>query len=357
MKKRHLLISLTGIAVIAMTAFAVWGQSGTARLKHGTDPHKDTLPKIAVAYVPGASKRALNADMFTHLIYAFGEFNDDCDGVVITHPEKLQAMADLKKQNPELKVILGIAGEKREGFCEMAADRNKRKAFVKDVKHLIDSLGLDGIDLDWEFPTITNGGHNATPNDDKNYVTLVKDLRKALGKDKWISYYSYNRGDFIDHKHMVPYVDYVNVSGYNLAVPKEGQRGIHQSPLYPSRKFGEWSIIKSIERHMDLGIPKEKILMGIPFYGRGKSPFPTYAECHSFNKYTDGLNLLWDNEAQAPYYADKNGDLVLGFDDERSIAAKFDFLRANELPGVFVWHYSGDYMDQRLAKTVERLRK
>ena len=357
MKKKYILTPLLCIAAVAMTAFAVWGQTAGTKLKHGSDSPKDTLPKIALAYVVDAGKRPLDAFMFTHLIYAFVEFNDECDGIVIQHPEKLQAIVDLKKENPDLKVMVCVGGYKREGYSEMTRDKKKRKAFVKDLKHLVDSLRLDGVDLDWEFPTTENGGHTATPNDDKNYVAFVKELRKALGKDKWISYYSNNSGLYIDHKGMEPYVSYVHVSGYNLAVPKEGERGRHQSALYPSSKFGDWCVSKSIEKHIDFGVPKEKVLMGIPFFGRGKTPFPSYVECRLFEQNADGTQIRWDEEAQAPYYADKNGALVLGFDDERSIEAKFDFIRANGIPGVFVWNYDGDYFDQRLGKIIQRLSK
>lgn len=357
MNKRYLLTSFLSAAILIMSALAVLGQTTGTKLKRGNQGPKDNEPKIALAYVIQKGKKTIDPNLYTHLIFAFAEFNDDCDGVVINRPEKLQELADLKKQNPDLKVILGVGGEKREGFSEMARDKQKRKSFVKGVTHLIDSLNLDGIDLDWEFPTTEAGGHTATPKDDNNYVTLVKDLRKALGKDKWISYYSNNSGSYIKHKKMMPYVSYVNVSGYNLAIPKDGQRGYHQSPLYPTKKIGGWSVSQSIAKHIDLGIPKEKILMGIPFYGRGKSPFPTYLECRSFHKYAGDLKPKWDNDAQAPYYADKEGNLVMGYDNERSIAAKFDFIRANGLPGVFVWHYDADFEDQRLSKTIQKLRK
>ncbi len=357
MKKRYFLTTLLSIAIIAVTTLAMWGQTSGTQLKRGGEIPNDTVPKIALAYVVDAGKRPLDANLYTHLIYAFVEFNDDCDGIVVKKPEKLQSLVDLKKENPDLKVMVCVGGYKREGYSEMTRDKKKRKAFIKDLKHLVDSLKLDGVDLDWEFPTTENGGHTATPQDDRNYVTFVKELRKAIGKDKWISYYSNNSGLYIDHKKMAPYVSYVHVSGYNLAVPKEGQPGRHQSPLYPSKKFGEWSIIRSVEKHIDLGVPREKILIGIPFYERGISPFPTYAECRQFNQYTDGLSLQWNDEAKAPYYADKNGDLVAGFDDERSIEAKFDFIRANGFAGVFVWNYDGDYFDQRLGKAIQRLRK
>lgn len=357
MKKLHHITILLCIAVISVTALTMWGQTTSTKLKSGSDNPKDTVPKIALAYVADAGKRPLDANLYTHLIYAFVEFNDNCDGIVIKKPEKLQALLDLKKENPDLKVMVCVGGYKREGYSEMTRDKKKRKAFIKDLKLLVDSLNIDGVDLDWEFPTTENGGHTATPKDDSNYVTFVKELRKSLGKDKWISYYSNNSGLYIDHKKMAPFVSYVHVSGYNLAVPKEGGPGRHQSPLYPSRKFGDWSIIRSVEKHIDFGVPQEKILIGIPFFERGKSPFPTYAECRQFSQYSDGLTLKWDNEAHAPYYADENGDLVAGFDDEHSIKVKFDFVRANGLAGVFVWNYDGDYFDQRLGKTIQKLRK
>lgn len=345
-------------AVIAIVAASFVVRAATSvKLKVGDAANDDNSPKIALAYVVSTAKGVPDPDMFTHLIYAFAEFNDECDGVEIATPEKLQAMADLKSKNPNLKVILGVGGYKKKGFSEMTADKKKRKAFVAQVKHLIDSLNLDGVDLDWEFPTTEAGGHTASPKDDKNYVTLVKDLRKALGKSKWISFYSNNSGAFIDLKHMVPYVDYVHVSGYNLFIPKDGERAYHQSPLYPSKKLGGWCVKSSIERHIEYGVPREKILMGIPFFGRGKSPLPTYVDCKLFDRYVGDMKPLWDNDAQAPYYADKDGNLLMGFDDERSIKAKFDFVRANDLPGVFVWHYDGDYPDHRLGKTIQRLRK
>ncbi len=357
MKNKYILTSLICVALVVLTALAVWGEHGQNALVKGKANSADKTPKIALAYVIDRYPNIPDANMFSHLIYAFGVFNDNYDGVVIRYPEKLKAMSELKEKNPELKVMLGLNDYRRPGFSEMTRDKKKRKNYVKSVKKIIDEYNLDGVDLDWEFPTTEAGGHTASPDDDRNYVSLVKELRKALGKDKWISYYSNNSGKFIDHKKMEPYVSYVHVSGYNLAIPREGERLLHQSPLYPGKKTGDWCVSKAIQRHIDLGIPREKIMMGIPFFGRGLPPFPSEVDCIDFAKYSGNLVQVWDEEAQVPYYADKNGNLILGFDDERSIAAKFDFIRANDLPGIFVWCYESDYADQRLGKTIQRLRK
>lgn len=357
MKKIHFLIPLLSIVAVAMTAIAVWGQSAATTLTKPNGRISDNSPKIALAYVVDRYEAIPDPYMFTHLVYSFGNFNDAYDEVVIKYPEKLRAMADLKKQNPELKVILGLNDYRKPGFSEMTSDRKKRKAFVNSVKQVVKKYNLDGVDLDWEFPTTEKGGHTARPDDDKNYVKLAKELRKALGKDKWISYYSNNSGQWIDHKGMLPYVSYVNVSGYNLAIPQEGKTLLHQSPLYPGKKTGDWCVSKAMERHLNLGIPKEKLLMGIPFFGRGLQPFKSETSCVDFSKYDEGLQKVWAEDAQVPYYADRDGNLILGYDDEQSIEAKFDFIRANELPGIFVWQYDGDFPGHRLGKTIERLRK
>ena len=187
MRYKSILAAAAVLAVLCATAFAVWSRPEMS-LKRVNGSSGIKSPKIALMYTTDRYKQIPDPDMFTHLVYSFAVFNDANDGVVIRYPDKLQALADLKKLNPELKVILGLGGYKRDGFSEMARDRKKRKAYVKSVKNVIDAYGLDGVDLDWEFPTTEAGGHTATPKDDRNYVSLVRDLRKALGKEKWISY-------------------------------------------------------------------------------------------------------------------------------------------------------------------------
>jgi len=355
---RRFLFALALTAVFFNTTIFDMDAKKTVSLKRGIENHADNSPKIALGNVEHFRNTLPDAFLFTHIVYNFADFNENCDGIIIPKIERLKNLINLKQQNPELKIILAIGGDKREGFCEMTSDKKKRSTFVRNIKNIIDTLNLDGVNLDWEFPTTTDGGHTASPDDNRNYVKLVKDLRKTLGKNKWISFYSHNTARFIDLKRMAPHVDYVHASGYNLVVPKEDEkRSYHQSPLYSSEKTGDWCVKKVMERHIELGVPPEKLLMGIPFYGRGKSPFPSYVECNSFDKYSDGTRILWDEESQAPYYADKDGNLLMGYDDERSIKAKFDFIRINNLPGIFIWNYDSDYDDHRLAKTIHQLRK
>lgn len=332
-----------------ITLFFVYGT-----ISCSTPSKTDYGKKICLAYVVDKRDSIPDPFLFSHLIYSFGEFNDDNDGIIIKYPRKLKQMSELKKCNPDLKVILGVGGLKREGFCEMAGNRNKRKRFIKQCKDIIVQYNLDGIDLDWEFPGTENGGHTASDNDAHNYVILVSELRKSLGKDKWISFYSHNSGEFIDFQGMLPYVDYINVSGYNLSIPKEEAPLLHQSALFPSKKYGKWCIEKSIEKHLKKGIPPHKILLGIPFYGRGKDPYPSYLDSNQFEKYSKTTVWGWDEEAGVPYGYNTDGEAILTFDNEKSIELKSNFIRENGLAGAFIWNYDSDYKDKRLSKALHK---
>lgn len=313
---------------------------------------ENKITKIRVAYVECERPTIPQDDLFTHLIYSFAYFNKNNDGVEVTNPDKLKKMSLLKNKNPNLKIILGIGSVRRDGFSEMACDSRKRESFAKSCKNIIRNYKLDGVDLDWEFPGTEAGGLTARSDDAYNYSLVVKELRKVLGKNKTISFYSNNSGKWIDFDKMLPYVDYVNVSGYNLSVPKSGKDLNHQSSLYPSKEFGSWCIDKSIKKHVDLGVPPEKIVLGIPFFGRGKKPFPGYVECNRFKKYTKGAILCWDNDALVPYYKNKNNKLILSFDDEKSLMYKCEYIKSKGLAGAFIWNYDSDYSDHKLAKAL-----
>ncbi|RKP23838.1 glycoside hydrolase superfamily [Syncephalis pseudoplumigaleata] len=128
-----------------------------------------------VANVPG--------DQLNHILYAFADVNEQ-GGVVLTdkwadlekHYEgdswnetgnnlygNFKQLALLKREQRTLKVSLSIGGwTLSKNFPMVAADPAKRAAFTQTAIKLLDDLGLDGIDIDWEYPQ--------TPDDARHYV-------------------------------------------------------------------------------------------------------------------------------------------------------------------------------------------
>ena len=66
-----------------------------------------------------------------------------------------------KKRNPNLKVIVSLGGWTGCFTCsEVFSTDSARKQFASSAKQLLQDFGADGIDLDWEYPTIKGApGH------------------------------------------------------------------------------------------------------------------------------------------------------------------------------------------------------
>ena len=96
---------------------------------------------------------------FTHVNVGHGRFVNKLTGEGLEIPSEtkrlLTEMVAFKAQYPELKVKLMIGGwgKNANGFSPMAADPEKRAAFVANVKAAIEEYHLDGVDIDWEYPT------------------------------------------------------------------------------------------------------------------------------------------------------------------------------------------------------------
>ena len=94
-------------------------------------------------------------EKLTHINYAFGQVNATFDGITVDRPENLKKITS---QKGELKVLLSIGGWTSGGFSEMAASTEQRLSFAKDCKRIVDEFNLDGIDIDWEYPTSSAAG-------------------------------------------------------------------------------------------------------------------------------------------------------------------------------------------------------
>lgn len=141
-------------------------------------------------------------------------------------------------------------------------------------------------------------------------------------------------------------VDFVNVMTYDMELPP-----LHHSPLYNSENTGRISVEKAIDIHFEKGVPASKLTLGLPFYGRGSDPYSNFVNYGNIAE-KPGYKECWDSIAQAPYIADADGRLVIGFDNAKSIRIKCGFAKNKGLRGVMYWDYSGDKENNELRRTV-----
>lgn len=323
-----------------------------AQPKHYAADYKSpTTPDgtIVVAYVTSNAKAELpDPFVMTHINYAFGHVTETFDGVRIDNPERLLQISDLKAQNPALKVQLSIGGWGSGRFSEMAADPKLRKSFAKDCARVMKEFNLDGIDIDWEYPTQGVGaGISESAADTYNYTLLMRDIRRAIGKRALLTLASSQSARYIDFPAILPVISFVNVMTYDMGTPPNG---LHNA-LYPSARAGRNNVVASIDRHIKVGIPPTMLTLGLPFYGRGAKGYNNYLDYKDFvalcaddcaGLKAQGLHEMWDDEACVPYLADADGHAVYTIENPRSLRLKCTYAKERHLLGGMYWEYSCD---------------
>ncbi len=292
-----------------------------------------------------------------------------------------------------VKVMASIGGWSMcRHFPEMAADPAKRARFVADCQTLI-ALGFDGIDLDWEYPGPFAGmNFTGSAADFANFLTLITELRAAIGQDKEItSAMSADPAKLagFDWPGVAAILDSINLMTYDFEGGWSDHAG-HNARLFPAP--GQETTSISCKRTVDFlvgqGVPHGKLALGLAFYGRGvicngpaalgsptvkvaktiqpDGPIITAADFASWEPFdatptyqritqlmADGWTRHWDDVAKAPYLT--KGSSFLSYDDSRSIGEKVKYARGQGLGGVIIWTAYGDLRAGSLSAATSKL--
>ena len=330
------------LAIFALLLFLLVSCSGT-REWEGLHP----ADKVMIAYVTSWSKHEVDPLYLTHINYAFAHVDSTFDRVRVDNPSRLESVVKLKKRYPYLKVLLSIGGWGSGNFSEMAADSSLRWAFAQDCRRCIEQYNLDGIDIDWEYPTTGMAKISYSENDTENYTKLMRDIRGAIGDDKLLTQATSATGKYIDFKAIDKYIDYTNVMAYDL-----GWAPYHNSPLYPTEHMESICVDDAVKNHLAAGVPPEKLVMGLAFYGRGKKGFPRQRDLTQAHLVEGDYTFCWDSAGQVPYIVDGSGELVFGYENEISLALKAEYILKHNLKGAMYWSYGGDNAAGDLRKCV-----
>ncbi|MGJ2272322.1 glycosyl hydrolase family 18 protein, partial [Salmonella enterica subsp. enterica serovar Paratyphi A] len=339
-------------------------------------------------YRPGKGQfevEDIEATLCTHLIYAFaglqesGEimvfdpYNDLCEDYGMCGYDRFTA---LKKVSPGLKTSLGVGGwnEGSTKYSNMAASAAKRKLFIDSSIKLLKDHGFDGLDMDWEYPTQRGG----SPEDYVNYVTLLTELKEALHAEGMILTAAVSAGKpTIDAAYNVPAVseqlDLINLMTYDLHGDWEPYTH-HQSCLYPHPDDTGDTLTLNVDfavtYWLEKGAPKDKLVMGIPLYGRTwtlddpdqhdfyapasrpgiRGPYteePGYLGyneiCESQTTSPGDWTIVHDPAMNEPYaYNLKESNLWTSYEDADSAGIKAQYALDKGIAGCMVWSIDTD---------------
>ena len=283
-------------------------------------------------------------------------------------------LVELKKVNPQLKIILSLGGWGGCAPCSNVFSSNEgRMEFSKSVNQLNQKFHTDGIDLDWEYPAIEGyPGHAYQPADRQNFTELIRSLRIELGSNQEISFAGGGFKKFleesVDWSAVMPFVDRVNIMTYDLVNGYSTVTG-HHTPLYSSDKTPE-STDFAVQYLIKKGVPKNKLVIGAAFYARvWEGVPPTNNGLYQPGKFKMGVNYknfsqelspangfqyFWDNATQAPYLYNTAKKLFATYDDKRSIQLKTNYAFDQGLQGIMFWELTLDDYSNGLLSEIDR---
>lgn len=195
----------------------------------------------------GAQLSDEQLDQLTHVNYAFALPRRDGTLNEIANPWKLRDYVE-RAHARGIAVLISVGGWGwDEEFEELAAASASRAQFVADVTGMVEEYGLDGADIDWEYP---DPGASADA-----FISLMAELRAALPADMLLTAAVAAVGPGADGVLPATFgsVDFLNVMAY------DGGGSAHSPMAYAEEALDYWA---------DLGLPADKTVLGVPFYAR-----------------------------------------------------------------------------------------
>lgn len=323
------------------------------------NPKCPDLAPIVGEYVLGNPKN-VDPSLLDFIIYAFVEINSNGE-LVVPAPAYLKSLVKLRDINPDLQVIAAIGGWGADGFSDAALTPSSRYNFARNVQQLIKDYQLDGIDIDWEYPGSSAAGIKSRPEDKENFTLLLTALRDVLGPETWISVAGTGDNDYLRRSaeidKIAPLITHFNLMSYDFTAGETGENAMrHQANLFPSDfSLPGYSVDAMVNNLIDAGMPSEKILLGVPFYGRlGATITRSYDELRKSYINKNGFLYRFDNDAKVPYLI-KDGEFAMSFDNEVSIFLKAQYVRQNCLGGIFSWQSTFDQANILLRAMYESI--
>jgi len=333
---KKLLFTAFGIVALLLAFAACSGSKNTV----------DKSEYECIAYVWLADGPLPPADAVTAINYSFCYPDSNLTGIAISNEPRFLEVIALKKENPDLKVLICLGGNCYAGYPKIAASDSLRKAFAADCRRVIDQYGIDGIDFDWEFP----GAEGGTPDDIDNFVLLLKEIRNSIGKDKILSVAGGAAAGGLKLPEIMEYVDYINVMSYDMG----WQAPYHHTALHRSPLAGVFTVEESLDSFLTQGVPYDKLVLGLAFYGRGDDKYFKGWTDYRDIKLSEGMEQRWDSVACVPYIVDSLGNLILGFENPRSLEIKCQYIKDKGMKGGMYWRTECDNDSLELTHTVAR---
>ncbi|GAA2627808.1 hypothetical protein GCM10010307_17120 [Streptomyces vastus] len=402
-----LLLPLAGLVGLASPAQPATTTSATSASEGVVAPGPSAEVKLGYFIEWGIYGRNYNvknlvtsgsAEKVTHINYAFGNVVDgkcaigdswadyekpftadqSVNGLDDTADQPLKGnfnqLRQLKAKYPDIKILWSFGGWTWSGgFTEAAKNP---AAFAQSCYDLVEDPRwadvFDGIDLDWEYP------NSCGLTCDTSGATAIKDMMKAMraefGSQNLVTAAvtadasDGGKIEAAEYAGAAKYLNWYNVMTYDFfgAWAANGPTAPH-SPLtsYKGIPAQGFNSAAAIAKYKEAGVPANKLLLGIGFYGRGwtgvtqDAPGGT-ATGPAAGTWEAGFEDYKVLEASCPAtgtiagtaYAHCGSDWW-SYDTPATILGKMAWAKKQGLGGAFFWEFSGDTSNGELVKAID----
>jgi len=321
----------------------------------------------------GYTPDKIDASKLTHINYAFANIGSDLK-IELGYPDvdtsNFSKLNTLKQAHPGLKTLISVGGWAWSGkFSDMALTEASRTTFADSCVDFIVKYGFNGVDIDWEYPV--SGGMSTNikrPEDKHNFTLLLKKLREKLnarslldGKQYLLTIAGADGRGYANNTELgivQQYLDYANIMTYDINGTWGGYTDFN-APLYNNSDISpqnKWSADSSVNAWLKAGLPAEKLIVGVPFYGYKYNSVKN-ANNGLYQTFSGGSAISYANIAtnflKAPEYVRYfhqqsmvpwlfNGSTFISYEDEKSIGQKALYIKSKGLGGAAIWEISQD---------------
>ncbi|MFI8253649.1 glycosyl hydrolase family 18 protein [Streptomyces filamentosus] len=338
-----------------------------------------------------------SASKITHINYAFGNVqggkctigdayadydkaytaDQSVDGVADTWDQPLRGnfnqLRKLKKAYPNIKVLWSFGGWTWSGGFGQAVQNPA--AFAQSCYDLVEDPRwadvFDGIDLDWEYPNAC--GLTCDTSGAASFKNMMQAMRAKFGANNLVTAAvtadasAGGKIDAADYGGAAPYYDWLNVMTYDFfgAWAAKGPTAPH-SPLtsYAGIPQAGFNSAEAIAKFKAKGVPANKLLLGIGFYGRGwtgvtqSAPGGT-ATGPAQGTYEQGIEDYKVLKTSCPSNGTVAGTAYAhcgtnwwSYDTPATVNSKMSWAKNQGLGGAFFWEFSGDTTNGELVTAI-----
>ena len=298
-------------------------------------------------YSNGTAYRNYNFNMLWGLSYFSYLVEPKTGNYKSIHQWKTTALVDSAKTNG-CKVFLSVSNFGNENNSVFLSNEKAQTTLIDSVTNLLAMRNADGVNIDFE---------EVSTESKESFMKFIRDISARLKKENpdymvSVCLYAVDWNDIFDISSIDSYVDFYTLMGYDYYGSFSKTTG-PVTPFKTSEKFGK-GLQASVESYKSKGVSYDKLIVGLPYYGaewETKSSeigtvatkfnsHPPYREIKKF--YIDEMKipLQFDSNSESSYMVVKENETSykqIFFEDEKSLALKYDWINENKIGGVGIW--------------------